>query len=244
MRAIITFHSIDDSGSILSYPVGLFEKLLEQLQATAIPVVTLDHLLASDANMGVALTFDDGMRSVLTDALPIMQKYGACGHLYLTTGAIGQGMPNQSGDMPTFEMLSWDEVAELQTAGFSIEAHTRTHPDMRTLSVEEMTAECRGADDEIERRIGVRPKYFAYPFGYHNQVVRDCVRGLYRATVTTELSYLGGDLDSAALPRLDSYYLQSDWALRNLAGVSLRSYFVLRSQLRNIRGSQCAANCN
>ena len=64
MRAILTFHSIEASGSVVSFDARLFEALLADLIKKAIPIRNLDTLLASDAINGVAFTFDDGMKSV------------------------------------------------------------------------------------------------------------------------------------------------------------------------------------
>jgi len=41
----------------------------------------------------VALTFDDGFRSVLTTALPVLEKHGAPATVFLVTGGIGSRQP-------------------------------------------------------------------------------------------------------------------------------------------------------
>src|SRR5262245_11584446 len=63
VRAVLTFHSIDDSGSILSYPPKTFGKLLDALKRCDIPILDLSALMQPYTPRGVALTFDDGMRS-------------------------------------------------------------------------------------------------------------------------------------------------------------------------------------
>jgi len=93
----------------------------------------------------------------------------------------------------------------------------------------------------ISSRLGRKPGYFAYPFGYHNQKVRDCVRERYTACVTTELRTLGSDEDSAALPRLDTYYLRSRAGIRFIDTSLMQVYLALRSKLRTLRGRQCLA---
>ena len=86
MRAILTFHSIEASASVLSFDARLFDSLLANLTDKAIPICDLDTLLAGDAKNGIALTFDDGMMSVYENALPILQEYQAPAHIFLTTG--------------------------------------------------------------------------------------------------------------------------------------------------------------
>jgi peptidoglycan/xylan/chitin deacetylase (PgdA/CDA1 family) len=175
MRAIITFHSIDNSNSILSYSPGMFENLLNALAKSGIPICDLDSLLSSDNQRGVSLTFDDGMRSVFTSALPILKDHGAPAHLFLTSGFVSskESEPRQPAQSPKFEMLSWKEVESLHSEGINIESHTANHPDLRKLTKQEIGKECQSADDIIEKRIGRRPKYFAYPFGYYNVPVKE-----------------------------------------------------------------------
>lgn len=245
MHAILTFHSIDDRGSVLSYSPRHFALLLEVLARKDIPVLELDALLAPGTRRGVALTFDDGMRSVYRAALPVLREHGAPAHLFLTTGAVDSRTPwpRDAIDGHTFEMLNWDEIGTLHDAGVAIECHTRSHPDMRTLDASRMEDECAQADALIEQRLGRRPAYFAYPYGYHNRAVRDFARARYRGTVTTELRPLRGYRDSAALPRLDSYYLQSERRVRAIDSLGVQGYLAARNMLRNVKGSQCRADC-
>lgn len=244
MKAILTFHSIDDSGSVLSYPQTLFAYLLQTLDRNDIPVLDMATFLAPSTRRGVVLTFDDGMHSVLSNALPVLRDNGACAHLFVTTGAINsdQQWPRQPSDVPGFSMLDWGQLEELHASDVMIEAHTLSHPDMRKLSESEMAEECAKADDEIESRLGRRPEYFAYPFGYHNHSAREFCRNQYQASVTTELRSISGSEDLAALPRLDSYYLQSPWIINNLDSFLTDAYFRARWMLRTVRGSHCIAS--
>jgi len=246
MRAIFTFHSIDDRGSVISYHPRHFALLLETLAEKRIPVLDLDTLLSPDNRHGVALTFDDGMRSVHRAALPVLRDHGAPAHLFLATGAVDSDTPwpPDAVDGHTFEMLNWDEIGALHAAGVAIECHTRTHPDMRTLSETRMQEECEQADELIGRRLGRRPDYFAYPFGYHDRKVRDFARRRYRGSVTTELRALGAQMDPAAIPRLDVYYLQSEPLIRGIDSLALQAWLAARNLLRNIKGSQCRSDCN
>ncbi|GMQ88807.1 MAG: hypothetical protein BMS9Abin09_0245 [Gammaproteobacteria bacterium] len=240
MRAIITFHSIDDSGTVLSYPPKLFADLLEALHESKLPVCDLGTLLSDETRRGITLTFDDGMRSLFTSALPVIRDHAVPAHLFLTTGAVGGNnrWPTQPASAPCFDMLNWKEIEGLQAAGVLVEAHTSSHPDLRKLQVEEIAGECNAADEIIEQRLGRRPQFFAYPYGYSNERARNYMGEHYKASVTTELHVLGGNDNRAALPRLDSYYLRSPRVFRQLdSGVS-RAYLLLRGMMRAIRGSQ------
>src|SRR5262249_50111843 len=112
VRAILTFHSIDDSGSVLSYPPKSLLRLPNALDRCDIPVLDLDPLLRPATVCGVALPFDVAIRPVFIEALPILRSYSAPAHLFLTTGFLGvtNRWPSQPASAPVFEMLRWSEV--------------------------------------------------------------------------------------------------------------------------------------
>lgn len=237
MRAIITFHSIDDTGSVLSYSPASFASFLEGVVQSGIRICSLADLLRPDTGNGIALTFDDGMRSVFRYALPVIRDLGVPAHLFLTTGTVGrtnrwQSQPNSA---PDFEMLDWDEIEKLHEGGVTIESHTHGHPDLRLLSKSEITEECHTANSIIEQRLARRPEYFAYPYGYRNSMVCDVIRENYRAAVTTEFRSIRSVEDNAMLPRLDSYYLQTPWLYHRLDSTLSRAYLSLRGLLRRLR---------
>ncbi len=240
MKAIITFHSIDSSGSLLSYPPAAFGDLVRSIAASQLPVRDLPTLLQSETARGVAITFDDGMASVFHEALPILKDFGLQAHLFLTTGAVARDnrWPTQPASAPVFPMLDWNQIEVCHAAGICIECHTVSHSDLRALGDRELEDECAAADETIVRRLGRRPQYFAYPYGFSDERTRRFVRGRYRAGVTNRLRPLRPDDDSAALPRIDSYYLRSALLYRRIETPLARAYLAVRSLLRTLRGTQ------
>jgi peptidoglycan/xylan/chitin deacetylase (PgdA/CDA1 family) len=237
VRAILTFHSIDESGSVLSYPPRTFNLLLDALDRGSIPILELDELLRPENTCGVALTFDDGIRTVLTEALPILRSHSATAHLFLTTGFVGVSELwfGQLRSTPAFETLRWSEIEALQGMGMRIEAHTAIHPDLSQLSDAAVRAECESADEAIVARLGVRPRYFAYPYGRSNARVRDFARSRYAGSVTTDLRMLRREEDSAKLPRLDAHYLRHRLIFNDLRSPHARGYLAFRRALRGFR---------
>lgn len=238
MRAILTFHSIDDSGSVISYPPRRFARLLETLART-FRFVDLDELLLGGADDTLAITFDDGMRSVFENALPVLRANGVPAHLFLATDAIesDQPWPHQPPGATPLPMMTWDEVEALAAGGFAIENHTVSHPDLRTLDDGAIDDELARANETIASRLGRWPRYFAYPFGWYDDRVRQRVRDVFDGTVTTELGTLRDGEDPTILPRLDTYYLQSAQMLRTLHLAPTRAYLTARSLMRTVKGS-------
>jgi len=238
MKAVITFHSIDSSKSVLAFSPVLFEKLLDGLDRNNIPVLSLNELLHSDTSNGVALTFDDGMRSIHSEALPIIRDRKIKAHLFLSTDAIRDdlGRKKSTNAFSDFEMLNWDELSELQECGFHIDAHTCSHPDLRQLSDQEIVGEFERCDERIKHRLGSAPHYFSYPFGFVDKRLEALSGARYRACFTTKLAYLNRSERLSALPRLDSFYLQHGKFAEEIFSTATRSYLRARGILRWGRG--------
>ena len=236
MRAVLTFHSVDDSGSVLSFAPRLFASLIEGLAAANVPVLPYPALLKSEH--GVALTFDDGMASVHRHALPVLAAHKMPAHLFLTTGVLGKDNHwlSQPSAAPHFDMLSWHQVEACAAKGMLFEAHTESHPDLRALSDSDIVAECQRADATIVQRLGRAPRLFAYPYGRSDPRVRKVVGGLYEACFSTRLAYLPRLPAANDVPRLDSYFLRDPRLHGSLFSPSTRAYIALRAAIRALRG--------
>jgi peptidoglycan/xylan/chitin deacetylase (PgdA/CDA1 family) len=149
MKAILTFHSIDDSGSVLSFRPSMFAELVQGILASGIAICGLDELLGAECDNAVTLTFDDGMRSVFENALPVLREAQVPAHLYLTTDYVGRDnrWPTQPAKGPRMQLMDWDQVEACAHAGMLVESHTVNHPDLRALDAGQVEAECTGTDE-------------------------------------------------------------------------------------------------
>ena len=77
MRAILTWHSLDRSGSPISVPPEEFRRQVEWLAASGVRAVTVGKLLElPDEEDAAALTFDDGFANFGEAAAPVLSEYG------------------------------------------------------------------------------------------------------------------------------------------------------------------------
>jgi peptidoglycan/xylan/chitin deacetylase (PgdA/CDA1 family) len=239
MDAILTFHSIDDSGSVLSYRGDDFVALIEGLLEAGTRVVPLATLLSSEATTGdrVSITFDDGIRTVRTAALPVLTRHRLPATVYVVSGWTGRTnrWPSQPASAQTFDLMDWDELAELRDAGVEIASHGVTHAPLDQLGEPELTAELMDSKRVIEDSLQVEARHFAYPYGASSPRVEVAARRVYASAVTTRLSFLRRADEPYALPRLDSYYLQGPWARRRLSGLLSRSRLRVRGWMRAVR---------
>lgn len=96
-------------------------------------------------------------------------------------------------------MLSWDDVQALRVTGFTIGAHTVSHPILSRVSVQRAWTEIHGSRTMIEAACGVTPRVFAYPNGkpgdYTQSVVRLVREAGFSCAVTTRFG-----VNTAATP--------------------------------------------
>jgi peptidoglycan/xylan/chitin deacetylase (PgdA/CDA1 family) len=112
----------------------------------------------------VTFTFDDGYLSQFEKAYPILQDYGYTGVVYIVTDNV-----NTNGYMND------EHVRILKYNGWEIGSHTSSHPDLITLTDDELTYELEQSYNYISNEFGHSKQIgFASPFGsYNNQMIPD-----------------------------------------------------------------------
>ena len=93
----------------------------------------------------VVVSFDDGYLSHYTHARPVLRALGWPGVLNLELKAIGAGG------------LSEHQMRSLIKAGWEIDSHTLTHPDLTTLDDAALAHELVESRRELRERFGGRP---------------------------------------------------------------------------------------
>ncbi len=254
MDAILAFHSIDDSQSVLSFHPAQLERLLDGLLEEGVTFVPLAELaggagtgaavaatLVASASPRVALTFDDGLRSVHAAVLPRLAARKLPFTVYVVTDWVGRDnrWPSQPSGIPRFELMGWSELAELQAAGAQIGGHTANHVHCKGLSDAEAVRELVASKRALEQRLGQPVTHFAYPYGTFDPPALARVRSTYESAVTTRLGYLPAMAarDRHRLPRLDSWYLREPARRLPLFAPRTRAWIAWRALLRRAKGA-------
>lgn len=239
MRAILTYHSIDPSGSPISVDAAAFARHVEFLASGRVRVVPLGEIeRVPEGEDAVALTFDDGFRNFADDAWPRLRDAGLPVTVFVVAGRAGgdnRWNGREEKGIPVAPLMDWATTARVASEGASLGSHATTHAPLPSLGDAALREELRGSRDRIERETGVRPRTFAYPFGSHDARTRAAVAREYQAACTTELRLLGAREDPAALPRLDAFYLRGPGRLESFGAPSFRRYVARRALLRSVR---------
>ncbi len=195
-RAVILgYHGVGntpraDDLFLLQVSPDRFRAQLEMMRDAGFQFVTVSEMMRIAGDRPppaglAAVSFDDGMRNNLTEALPILRDLGIPATVYVPSGWLGGSSPwvGPDGDG---EILTGDELGALADAGWEIGAHTINHADLSTLRYDECLAEITGCCEELERITGVPVRTLAYPFGHYNDTARRAAEdaGLTAAVTT------------------------------------------------------------
>ncbi|MGI8497100.1 MAG: polysaccharide deacetylase family protein [Gemmatimonadaceae bacterium] len=239
MRGILTYHSVDSSGSAISVDAESFRDHVRWLASGRVQVLPIEQLLLLPPEAdAVALTFDDGFENFGTIAAPLLLEHALPVTLFIVTDRVGKTSAWGGRDdprAPTLPLLGWHSIGKLAETGVSIGAHSHTHPFLSRIEGSELEGEILGCRDRIERELGRVPEAFAYPYGDLHAASADLVARSYRWGCTTDLRTLAITETPERLPRVDAYYLRAKGRLEGWGSPAFRRQLWIRSCARVVR---------
>lgn len=211
MRAILTYHSIDDSGSPISVSAAAFARHVDWLASGRVKVLPLRELVQSSEPDAVALTFDDGFTNFATEAWPLLRAHGLPATVFVVTQRVGRTNawgPAAPG-IPTLPLMDWPTLDRVRGEGAELGGHTRTHQSLIGLESAYVIDEVAGCAHDLNARYGEMPGTFAYPYGDAPLAAQKVAQNLYACACTTDYQPLRPTARPEALPRLDMFYFQA-----------------------------------
>jgi len=172
---VLAYHDIaPQAKGRLVIAAKAFTEQMRYLKANNYRVITLSEfheflqLKRQLPRRAVVLTFDDGYRSFLTHAYPVLKELGFTATLFVYTDYVGAGR----------NALDWGDLARLVTEGFQVEGHSKSHGDLRRQPGESEADHTRRLRSELEaaqrlfqQRLGRPAKFLAYPYGAADDAV-------------------------------------------------------------------------
>lgn len=228
---VLCYHAVSDRWPApLSVTRAALEDQLRRLLRRGYVPATFSQAVADPpAERTVAVTFDDGFRSVLELGLPILDGLGVVATMFLPTDFVGRGGPLTwpgidgwlggpfAGEL---EPMSWDDARGLRALGWEIGSHTCTHPRLTGLDDGSLRAELVRSRERCERELGTPCRSIAYPYGdVDARVVRAAEAAGYVAGAALPVDFAAtGRLDH---PRVGIYHAdgRSSFALKTSAGI-------------------------
>jgi biotin operon repressor len=163
---ILCYHNLGpQTRGRLLMSASAFEEQMRYLKREGYHVITLKQFLDFAAlrqqlpKKTAVLTFDDGWKSFKEYAYPILKELGFPATLFIYTDFIGARIA-----------LSWPELKELAQEGYDIQAHSKSHDDMRKKPTESeedynrrMQAELVQPLSVFQQRVGAQPEAVGDP---------------------------------------------------------------------------------
>lgn len=199
---VLTYHAVGDPTVHGNVSVERFRADLDYLTAN-FEVVDLRELVEeSEAHRRVAVTFDDGHRSVYTEALPLLRAHDVPATVFVVSGAID----GDAAGLNATPTMSADQIADLVDEPLAVVGnHTRSHPRLSTISEPAVREEeIAGAKTDLEDRFGIDVDRFSYPFGDLDRASVEAVRESHAIAVTTSPGHVSPGTDPVRLPRIET----------------------------------------
>ena len=174
---VLMYHKVNDlPDNPTTVPVGTFDDQLGRLEELGYVVVDLDAVLDHYTQgvplpeKAVLITFDDGYRDTLDNALPVLQKYGYPAVIFVPVAYMEDDMPlphethliERGMRNPT---LDWGLMRELDAGGVRVESHGIAHRPLAEVSLDESVREIAVSKLKLEEKLGRPVRAYAYVKG-------------------------------------------------------------------------------
>jgi peptidoglycan/xylan/chitin deacetylase (PgdA/CDA1 family) len=205
---VLCYHRLEGkAGGINSIEPALFEKQMEAIKESGVPVISMQDFLAwrrGEKNIppkSILITLDDGYVSEIEVGVPILKKYGFPATFFVYLNYINKGGKS----------VTWAQLENLRDEGFEIGSHTVSHLDLKHKPANVpgdyetwLKDEVGRSKKELEDKLGIRCATIAYPFGNHNEKVQAATKAAgYEAAFTTYGARLGHATNELTLGRYD-----------------------------------------
>ena len=173
------------------------------------------------------LSFDDGFRNNITNALPVLMKHGIPAIFFVPSALIETSLANsyryctqKMNYKSAIEMLTWDDLKNLVSLGYEIGSHTRTHACLSSISYDQklLEQEIFGSKDELESVLGVNCNYISWPFGRLDHVDRASIQMIKKAKYSACFGAHRGTVmtSSTDIYKIPRHHFEVEWPISHV----------------------------
>ena len=202
---VLSYHSISNDKSPISISANIFEKQIIFLKKLSYESVNFDEIDPNKKNQ-IILTFDDGYKDILINALPILKKYNFKATCFFVTNLIGKNnnWDSKKENFKIKELMNPDDIKKWHENGMSVQSHSHNHLDLTKLSNVEIINELEYSKKYLKEKFNIKSDVFCYPFGKVNRNVYEITKKIYKNAVTTNRSrYNINKHNRLLIPRID-----------------------------------------
>jgi peptidoglycan/xylan/chitin deacetylase (PgdA/CDA1 family) len=177
----LLFHSVQPvpAAEMSQYPLARFKKFFAALAERGYTGITVRDAAtgtgsSESGRKPLLLTFDDGLQSIFTHALPVLQHYGHRATIFCVAGFYGNA---SSWDIFSGNRhLTHREIVEIAAQGHEIGSHTCSHAYLPYLNDGDLYRELAESKTRLEEIISAPVTSISFPFGGWNGRIWDIAR--------------------------------------------------------------------
>jgi peptidoglycan/xylan/chitin deacetylase (PgdA/CDA1 family) len=194
---ILAYHSIGTAAwGVNDVAPRDFERHLQMAIDDGWTFATPAQVIAEPDKPQIALTFDDGASSVLANAAPVIRHHGVPATAFIVTGwADGRHYRGHE------QVLDWDGVRALISAGIAVASHSVTHRDFGKLGPDETRRELETSRERLRGMLDIESDEFAVPFGQSRNWPAYAARAAAEAGYTTVYAQAVNTRPAGTVPR-------------------------------------------
>jgi peptidoglycan/xylan/chitin deacetylase (PgdA/CDA1 family) len=208
--AVLGYHDFSETApeTAMRISTAKFRKQMETIRELGLAVISMEDFTAwktgekTIPEKSVVLTFDDGWKSVYTDAFPILKEFGYPYTLYLYKNYVDGGG----------KALTTSMIREMIDAGASLGSHSVSHPfpiavkNARKKGPHEFDAYLRKEMGEskrfLESKFKAKINSYAFPGGFYTEEMLDLADEFgYDLMFTVQPGKVKRSLPNVTLPR-------------------------------------------
>ena len=202
---VLTYHSISNDKSPISLSTKIFESHIIFFKKLGLQSINFNEINPNKKNQ-IIITFDDGYKDILTNALPILKKYNFKATCFFVTNLIGKinYWDKKKDKFIIKEIMTTRCIKKWYDNGMSVQSHSHNHLDLTKLSNIEIIKELEYSKKYILENFNIESDVFCYPFGRVNKNVYEITKKIYKNAVTTNRSrYNVNKHNPLLIPRID-----------------------------------------
>ena len=175
---VLCYHAVSDAWpDPVAVTTAQLERQLTFLKKRGFVATTFSEAIANPpAPRTLAVTFDDGFRSVVDRGFPILERLGMPATVFVPSLYAHSPEPSfwrgknlgRWLDGPfdaELDGLDWEQLRRLTAAGWEVGSHTRSHPHLTKMTPAAVEEEIHLSREECEQGTGRPCLSLSYPYG-------------------------------------------------------------------------------
>jgi peptidoglycan/xylan/chitin deacetylase (PgdA/CDA1 family)/2-polyprenyl-3-methyl-5-hydroxy-6-metoxy-1,4-benzoquinol methylase len=215
---ILMYHRIATSGAVGLAPYrtspASFERQLAWLQRQGYHAISLqtyyesffEKRVDSIAGKPIILTFDDAYLDFYYNAWPLLRKYGFGATVFVPTDFVGGKADWDIGHGLAAQLMSWEQIIELNERGIDIGSHGRAHRILTDLNSSAIFSDAIDSKKLLETKLRHPISGYSYPWAVSDANSEQIIKSAgYRYAVGVRKDDSPGPENPFYIPRIEIF---------------------------------------